>query len=215
MMFERRKVLIISALVGLIVALFLVIFFSAKSNKTISTGVNFYISPTTAIIDVNGKKINKDKFYNLELPPGDYDIKVYATNFSDKTQKVNVKNGEVTSVYIKLDPSNNAGELLLKDRDEAKIREEVSTNLYYLSSSAQNDQNPIMKYLPAVTADWRVDYGNSVSKPDDPSAITVYVTTYSDQDRQLALNWIKSKGVDPASLDIVYRYFEGSSDQQD
>ena len=134
-----------------------------------------------------------------------------APNFIDQTVTFTVKNGEVGTVYIKLEPANEVGKQLLRTEVEARAREEVSANLYYQSASSQQENNPIIKYLPAVTADWRVDYGNSSSSPDNTSAITVYITTYSDQDREAALNWIRSRGIDPASLDIVYRYFEDSS----
>lgn len=181
---------------------------NGDSGSDITTGIHVFTSPSDTSVKVNGNAVKLAKNSRLKLSEGEYTVSGERTDFNTMKQKIKVSKGKVTNVTLSLTPANEKGQALLQTEKEQRIREELAYTRSITISEEVAEKTPITKFLPAITADFRIDYGVSKINPDDPTQVAIFITTDNTPQQQAARDWIKKKGYDPEKLEIYYRFYE-------
>jgi hypothetical protein len=143
-------------------------------------------------------KIDKELFTGsnkIEVDTGEISIKFERDYFLPKTIKTVVTKGGSTKleVTLELDPNK-------KDRG----LQGVTDALYDQAVQKAVDENPLIKLLPYITNDFRIDYGFDVeNKYQAIYEITLFNPTSKEAETALKTrvsSWFKSKGYDLNSL---------------
>jgi hypothetical protein len=122
-----------------------------------------------------------------------------------------VPKGQDTTVTVTLTPSNEEGAEWLKTHPkEALKRESIGGTSYNSDSEQALKKTPLISSLPFIDQLYRVDYGLSKKTPDDPTATAIYIKYYTEEGKTQALDWIRFKGYNPSSLEIIYQDATGS-----
>jgi len=172
------------------------------------TGFTLFYSPTDAKIYVNNKEINAKNKSFIRTGSGTYTIKASREHFKDTSIKVVVSRGKNADAAILMEPSDDQGREILLKGAEQQPREEAGYRQSVDVGNKATEKAPLIKYLPAVTVNFRIDYGVSKKYPDDPTKVAIYITTDVESQRKLALDWIKNKGFSPDDFEIYYKSFE-------
>jgi hypothetical protein len=141
----------------------------------------------------------------IRVRPGNAHVVVTKSGFASQTKSVTAQQGKIVSVSIALisNSATTANWYATHPEDQKEL--EIITGRSYNSGAEQSVQKtPLIASLPHIDNFYRVDYGQSQAHPDDPNATAIYITYYSQDGKQQALDWIKFKGFDPASLEIIY-----------
>ncbi len=198
---KRNKIMVIIGLLGL--AVLLVVWGLTRQ----SPNVNLQVGPKDSAILLDGANISPGKQH---LKPGTHQLKVTHSGFAEQEQTVIAPAKGLVTVAIVLLPNSDEGRQWLIDHPgDAVAREGVASQAVGQTTSEIQRKNPLVAYLPFIDQLYRIDYGPSVAHPEDPTAVAIHITYFSDAGKQQALDWIKFKGVDPANLEIVYEAKNG------
>lgn len=201
----RNRIIIAVSLLALIIVVFsLKAFFSRE--VPVNTGAQFLTSPIDTVVRIEGTETKPNSKGIVKLEPGIYKIEFSREHFDSQTQEVIVVENQIKEVLALLMPEHNnpEGEAVLRRLGEQENRELIVYRLTLQREQEIRETNPIISYLPAVTADFRVDYG----EPDEEGRVRMIITTDVASQRAIALDWIKSKGFNPDELNIAYRFYD-------
>lgn len=160
------------------------------------------IAPNGALITVDGKKISKTTLF---IAPGKHSLVARLDGFAGNEQTFTTETGKTTNLIVLLDPNTPAGEKYLRENPREQFnREALGGKLSAQLSTATTAKNPILASLPFIDRLFRVDYGASVKNPKDPLAVALFVTFYSEQGKQEALEWLQFKGVDTTTAEVLF-----------
>lgn len=167
-----------------------------------SGNVQIYLAPSVAKLTLDGKQAKPGL---TKVSPGKHTLNATMDGFKPGSKDFTVASSGTTKVYLVLRPSSSVGEQWYKDHpsDDA-LYQSVGQSEAIQSSQNQVATVPLVNDLPYIERYFRVDYGKSKQRPDDPNAVAIYVTTYGQPGVQQALDWIRSKGYDPNALEIIY-----------
>lgn len=195
----RNKILPLVILVVIVVAGLTV--FSLMKPKP---DVDFVFSPSVSKAVVDGKKgVKQGKVY---LAPGKHTVKVSFPGFADKSQTFSVTASSVQKVTVLLIPNSQAGyDWLNAHPSEGALRENIGSQNYLSEDQQRLKKYPIIKDLPHVDNFYRIDSGKSQMHPNDSTAVAIYITFYSEEGKQQALQWMSFKGYNPADYEIIYQ----------
>ena len=158
-------------------------------------------SPATAIVD-NKTKIGNGETY---IAPGNHTVTVSFAGFATQTQSFTTQAGKVRTLTVVLGVSSAVGRnWLIEHPDEAKKLETLTGAAFSDSTQQRIEKVPLIKELPYIERYFRIDYGQSKLHPTDDTAVAIYVTTYGQPGTQQALDWIRSQGYNPDTLEIIY-----------
>ena len=198
-----KKRLIVFACAGLVIAAagLLIKEISRPAANTLIDA-----APSTAEIVVNGK--TRVKAGTIYLTPGKYTIKASLKDFTTVEKSFEVPaDGKAVRVSILLNPANNNGLKYLTDHPDLQHeREAIGSASYGDNTAIQLEANPIISLLPWEGLGYVINYGQSTTKPDDPTRISLIITSDDDAAKTRALNWIRFNGYDPADYDIETNY---------
>lgn len=155
--------------------------------------VDVILAPSDAELSVNNQVI-KDSDAELYLEPGDYIFKAKKDGFVDyeNRQTISEDNKKVSIVL-----ESKGGKL--SEDDTKKVKEKLDADMKDI-----NEKNPLIKFLPKINipAPYRIDYG---PYPDDSNRMFILISYSTPDGRAKAVQWIRSTGVDPTTLDIRYK----------
>jgi hypothetical protein len=116
---------------------------------------------------------------------------------ADTQYKIEVKNNQDPSFYFTL--SFKTIPDLLGPPPGGKIPSKEEVEKYYWDLSRKTyEETPLFDYVPYVTENYIVDYIK-------PLTLQVLLTKDTPQIRAEVLDWIRSKGVDPATHQIIWK----------
>lgn len=164
------------------------------------------VAPSTAEVTVNGK--TRLKSGTTYLTPGKYTVKATLKDFTTVEKSFEVpSDGKAIKVSVLLNPANNTGVKYLADHPDLQHeREGLGGAQYGDNTSLQLETNPIISLLPWEGLGYVINYGQSTTKPDDPTHISLVITSDDDAAKTRALNWVRFNGYNPADYDIVTNY---------
>lgn len=169
-------------------------------------------SPSDSKILISGKAVLANK--KTKLSQGYQTITIERSGFKTQTTTVKVSPGKelklAASLEVNIAYISQGNKLNLPAADTAVSQGASGQLLAYKIAQAETD-NPLIKLLPYITSNFRVDYGASQK---DPNSITqaIYITAGTTQAKQAALQWIQGKGGDTSKMEIIYLQ-PGSEDQ--
>lgn len=198
-----RQKLIIVGVISAIVLLFGISIWSAQKNAKRSATIDVEVVPTESQIQINNKraKVGKQK-----IEPGNLTITVSKTGFITETRQVTAKAKVESFIGISLVPNTAAtNDWYVVHPEDAQKAEGISSQNFDVASSALAN-NPLVKRLPFIGAgfEFRIDYG-APRDPNNPGQPIIYIQAATVSGRQDGLQWIKSFGYDPATMDIVFK----------
>jgi len=179
-------------------------------------GINYYSShvgtfvvaeiiPKDSSVQIDDKK--PGKVGNIKTTPGDHTLTVKRNGFADQTIKVTVGLNEKKRVRKMLVPNSRIGfDWVKKHPKEVALGESWAGEEFNANSLKATERTPIVKKLPFIDREYRIDYGKSAANPEDITATAIYITTYAPTGKTQALELIRFWGYDPASLEIIYKF---------
>lgn len=195
---KKRLVVVAGLPAGVLLAVWL---YAVVVHKT--PNVDVITAPDAAMLTIDGQPTSKTKLFYLK--PGKHTITASMDGFTSDSQTVQVGNSGVTKVSLLLNPNSTAGyDYLQANPAEELQREAMGGQKFLQQNNAITSRVPLISSLPFIDQEFRVDYGVSLQHPNDPTAVAIYITYYSEAAKQQALSWIRFKGYDPSKLEIVY-----------
>ncbi len=161
--------------------------------------------PNDSLLSLDGKTVNAGAIY---LKPGTHTLKAARQYFDTVTEQVNTKNTSPSEViYLLPIPSSPSAIGWLDQHPDIQLQREAQGGLASeILQNQINKQVPFIKQLPLVYGDGQggiVNISPGVPlHPGGPPA--VYVTAATPAIRQDVLTYMRSRGYDPADMDIVF-----------
>jgi len=188
----------------LLLAVFVVVgvgLFFARTNQT-GTTLDILVAPHGATLKLDNRGIKSGK---TKVKAGTHIIMATMEGFAEQTKKVQIGTKN-QFVGIILQPNSASTTDWYKNHpDDFSIVQTINNRSFDQTSSQLLESNPLLSKLPHIgpALSYRVDYGlpSDASKTGEPA---IYIRFRTEQDKQAALQWIKSQGSDPNKLDIVY-----------
>lgn len=199
----KKRLVPVSIVVGVLVAVIVLGLFLSR-EKAISTGAQFFVSPTDATLRIGDTRLQPNSRGIVELAPGEYKIEIEREYFEPQSQGITVKQGEIYEMLVMLEVIYEEGLEVLSRPGEPENRESISYRISQRKAQEVESKNPIITLLPAYNNEFRIDYGAT----GKDGRISIFITTDVVSQRELALNWIRSKGYKPEDLNITYRFYD-------
>jgi hypothetical protein len=161
---------------------------------------------------MDGKKVNPNGTYHVKA--GNHTLKASFAHFISKTSTFSIKVNEKKTVQLYLSPADDEGRnyLSLHPDQDHKISGISGAQTQQMYNQAQQ-KITFLNDLPWIDQYFRIDYGASQKSPNDPNAVAIYITYYSDAGKQQALDWIQRHGYDPSKLEIIYQQGDQTFEQ--
>lgn len=187
---------------GLIVIVF--ILGLQSRDKTATIEIQSAV-PNDANVTIDGGGVGSNS--KNGVTPGKHTVVAKRKGFEDKSQEVEVKQGETKIIRLLMTPNDQTGYDWMRSHPDLAVEYEGQQGQAFDEQSQKTtDANPLIPNLPEIHPTWRVDYGKSVAYPNDPNKVAIIITYGgSEIDKQNALNWIKSLGFNPADYEIIYK----------
>jgi hypothetical protein len=175
------------------------------TGQVVDTGINLRIVPTyDSTITVNGKKVREGA---VELKAGTYEIKVSHAGFETQSRTVTLADGDSVSMgIVLLSNSAETADYYNNNETEARKAEGIAGQKSEAVGVSRVNKLPLIKKLPQTERGrYKITYGQSVAKPNDPSAVALFIDYIDEASKKSALNWITYQGYDTSSIEIIYR----------
>jgi hypothetical protein len=203
----QKKILIVAAL---FVGILFILFFMVLLNHHGEAKVQVTVLPSDSTLMVDGKKTKAGTLYVTKT---NHTLKVSRQFFTTVTKVINFANYDTsqTLYMLPLPDSQQALDYLSKHPD-IQAQREAAGGVQAGEAQQQLSKNKLLPFLPYTGTgfEYVVDYGTATQQ-DGTQKVTIYIEADTDQAKQDALIWIKSKKIDPKSLTIVYEAVSGSS----
>lgn len=178
---------------------------TAASRQPSNTIIQIAAAPSGSSATING---NSASIGNNSVSPGTYNIKVSKSGFATQSQTISVGQGHTVLVGLSLKPNTaKTQDWYAKHPDDQSLSDAIGSKLSDFENTTLQQSNPIWSQLPIIYGDGqggliKISPGVSLTA-NGPPAIYVYAST--PQLRQGVLTYLRSHGVDPAQIDIVFK----------
>ena len=198
----NKKILLFIALAVVVIgAIVFVAIYQNSRNKELSASIVLEVVPSGAKSTINGRGVREG---TTKLKPGIAEVVITKKGFETARQTVVLKEGESKYLgFVLVSNSPSTADWYQKHPEDAKRAENLSSLNYDQVSADDVKETPFILKLPFISSDeqFRVDYGQSET---DSNQIVIYISANSQEARNAALEWIRSVGYDPSTLNIVY-----------
>lgn len=159
--------------------------------------------PDDAKVTLSQKKIAGN--HSISVAHGTYKVEVSRSGFETKAQNVTVTEGKKAIYKFYLAANSPEGIRWLDDHPgQASIIEAEASKASAEGYQRTAKEVPLIKSLPFIDLQYRIDYGKSQAHPGEPGAVAIYIKYWADEGKTQALEWIRFKGYDPSKLEIIY-----------
>ena len=200
-----------AVMVMLLVGLYFVI-----QNAINSATVSVTVAPSVAAVRIGEREYGAIGTYRMA--PGEYEVEVTAEGFKSKSGKLVAKANESVSVQLYLEPENDDSDWYKTHPEDALIMGEVKNVETVKTLKSLGEQYPILNKLPYTVDYYTRDYSTrvkfAVSYEITDEGFLLIVKDYTGGNKERALAWISSEGVDTAKVVVKYEdlsseYHEG------
>jgi len=200
---RRRNFIICIILLIVVFAVWQIMIAVSHRGKLL---VTIKVSPSDALVSIDGNRTRSKQVY---VTPGKHIFEGKRKYFGDYSTSWEVSPETVSKpVILLLEASSpQAQEYLTNHPKEQSLREALGGQLANIQGEEAIKNTPLVTQLPFIDLEYRIDYGPSLKSPDDPTAISITITSTSEVSKQDALDWIRFKGFDPNKLEIIYESF--------
>lgn len=160
--------------------------------------------PKDTVITVDG---NPARTGNVAVTPGTHTVEAFRGGFEDQSQTINTQINNTTYVGFVMEPDSEETVGWYKQYPaDNKLAEAISSRQYDQQTSTAVEQNSLLQQLPVRYGDGHgglivIASGVPIKSSGPPA---VYIHGSLPADRQSALQWIRSNGFNPATMDIVF-----------
>lgn len=196
-----KKLRLVIILMSLLVVILLCINLIPKIGKT---KVSINVSPSDSMISINNKPSSRGVKY---LKPGKYTFTAKRDGFSDDTIALELQN---ISQEIQLIPSpiTQAAFDFLKNNPKIQIeREALGAQRSEQTGQKITNTNPLISKLPYTDIDGPFTIAYALT-PSSDGTVDIIISDSSPEGRENAIKWIKSQGVDPSDLNLIFYDFQ-------
>lgn len=175
--------------------------FSTASNAgKIATKID--VMPTDAAVKIDNIPSGGGTHY---LAPGSHVFTASKVGFSTATITLTISK-DVHYVGLLPTPVSDEAKKWAAEDDVWPKRERIAGARSETTGTEAYTNNPLLNYLPYsdITGPFSIDYA---SDPFDSTKTRVIISNSTPQGRLKAIEWIRSKGVDPADLTIKFDDF--------
>ncbi len=149
-----------------------------------------------ATVDANGETAVKT---------GAHTVVARRNGFAEQTHTFTIAKDQTYTLTIYLDPSGPEGRQWYDDHPDEELAREAAKGKEFRDTGKKiAAKYPILAELPFLGPGFKIDYGQSKLHPDDPTSVALYIKVIYPSGRKFALDWLKSKGVDPATMEIIW-----------
>jgi hypothetical protein len=198
---ESRRLWLLSG-VAIVVALVLLggylVFRGGPESKVTVRSV-----PNDLTLTLDGQPVAANG--EVTVKEGTHTLVGQRAGFESHTQTIKVSDGKPLSVRMYLYSNSALGrDWEQKHPDQALEAEADAGRRFDERNRRITAKYPILQVLPYIGPGFKVDYGTSRARPDDPEQIALYVKLSSPTAKKDLLEWMRGHGYDPAAHEIVY-----------
>jgi len=203
---QRKLVILIAAALVTVLGL-AVINFVGRYGKI---AVKVVLVPADSTLTIDGKKSRAGTIYFSKKKHTLVAKRQYFTTATKTVDFSSYKSSQ--TLYLTPSPDSQAALNYLTAHPDAQAQRESIAGVRAGVAQQQLSKDKLLTFLPYTAAgfEYVVDYSTD-GQPDGSQKVTIYIEANTDQAKQDALAWIKSKKIDPSSLTIVYEALPVSS----
>ena len=201
-MSQRMKIIIAAALVGLVVIVAIVI--ASIVNRPPSTGVKFIVAPDDIVVESGDRRVVVNYESVVAFTPGTYELVLSREYFETTTITVEVKEGEVTPLYLAMDPSDEQGVLILQATNMRFRLERIAG--FEVSSGGEEISNEysFVDKLPITGKFFTINPCILEKSSEDTVGICIDLPIDKPFYRTQALDALKAADIDASQWTIIY-----------
>lgn len=152
---------------------FALMVFGSRSTQKNTATVKLMVAPSGATVKLDGKGIKQG---TLNVSFGQHNITASKSGFQAQTKSFTVQPKETRFVGIAL-TSNSAStaDWYNKHPADAELSQEINNQNFGQGSNDALAANPLLRQLPHLDFDFRIDYGVPLSSKDKSHALGIYI----------------------------------------
>jgi hypothetical protein len=198
---KQKRALFITGIAVLSLLIFGIVNILAHQGKV---HLEIIVSPQDSSLTIDGQPARPGKIW---LTKGTHTLKASRQHFTDVTRVIDTNKLDPDKpVYILPGAdSSEAQQYLIDHPEDQQLRESAGSQKDVQVQEKLQDQK-LLNLLPFIAPgfEFQIDY-DATSNSDGDVQLTIYIEADTDAAKQSALDWIKSQGVNPDSLHIVYQ----------
>ena len=204
----RKVIIIFTVFVMLSVGSVLYVLYHQAADKG-KIDTTIHLLPQDATLVIDGRTGNTNEL----LSAGSHTFTAKKDGFSDQTITMDISN-TVNNVYIALNPESPQARRWYLDGKYSPQYETFSALPAQYFGKSISEKHPLIDELPYTDTAYRfrIDYG--FSDPKDKYKIFILISEGTPATRWAAIEWLHSKGFDPATLDIRYTNYTNPLGEQ-
>jgi hypothetical protein len=167
-------------------------------------GVKVVVLPTDSTLTIDGVRTKPGTIYFTKTT---HTIKVSKQYFGDVTKTINFATYDrLHTLYMLPLPNSDKAIQYLLDHPEVQTQREAASGDEAIQDQQELSKNKLIPLLPYTGpgTEYVVDYG-STEQADGSQKLTIFIQADTDQAKQDALKWVRSKGTDMSKIAIVYQ----------
>jgi len=175
-------------------------------NKDKTSTLEILVAPSSANILINNKKYTNGTY---KIKPGNYTVNITKDNFNTYSSDIILSKNQTTQVYQGLKQSDGSNNWYLEHKEDDIILSAIGGKAADETQQNLASKNPILQYIPYTEDSNGVKYKiDAQITNNDLEYLIISFNTCSAQSIETykteALNWIKTKGIDPSIYNIKY-----------
>ena len=215
---RHRKAVIISTIVAVLLIVIILLLTVFRPYVTNTGTLYLNIAPHDASITIDGYDFTNNASHTVEA--GKHTVRVNKEGFGSQIAEVVVEVGKDTMVSIALKPINEDDTWYVDNPDDDKIYTQVSDQNAEIEQAKFLEKFPIMDHIPYSDTSEDNVLQNGRFKidaiySDESISLLVNLNTCSEESaewyKQVALDWLDSRGVDLSPYDIEFITFCGQT----
>jgi uncharacterized protein YraI len=168
------------------------------------TYLQIQVAPSGAQVAIDGHSAGSGKY---EINPGEHTITVSRQGFATQTSGANVRAGQTAYFGAILEPNSSATQdWYNKHSSDQQLSQVIADRGSDYNSASNTQANPFLAQLPLSYGDG--NGGQITIAPGVPlsgsSQPAIYVNATTPAERQGVLTYMRSRGYDPATMDMVF-----------
>ena len=162
-----------------------------------------HVAPKDSVVTIDGAITKNHKV--LYVKPGSHKISGSKPDFETDSQTIQAKKNTSTDIYLTPSPvSSTALRWAAQHQEEDQERQRLAQIAQSQYEEYLSKNYPLIKYLPYDGTHYYITYGASKKYPNDDHKIAIYISA-SPIYRQMALDFISGKGLNPSDYEIIYQ----------
>lgn len=155
--------------------------------------------PYDTIIYVNKDRVKGSSVY---LKPGKYTIAGQREGFDTYSREIEISKGEKQKAFFVMVPRSDTANKWVEDNNKDYLLIENEAGIYYGEEGIKlNEKYPVIKDLPYRSSLYDIDYSL------DNKKFKIQISSSDALGRQVAIERIKSFGVEPTDYEIEFLEF--------